>query len=168
MEQEEDARHLEGKARLVRFPSFLARRGCVALNRRMPRTSANASEPRALLAGPIFIVALLLATKVHAPRHVGAPPARPTFGVPGIEVDYDSWCTRAATPTVFTSHCSDSLSEFRGQRVLLSYGPGLDFVVAFWACLRAGAVAVPAPAAKAATYRRLAAISAAGVDSGSS
>lgn len=71
-------------------------------------------------------------------------------------------------PLSFTSHCSDSLSEFRGQRVLLSYGPGLDFVVAFWACLRAGAVAVPAPAAKAATYRRLAAISAAGVDSGSS
>ena len=31
-----------------------------------------------------------------------------------------------------------------GDRVLLVYPPGIDFVVAFLACLRAGAVAVPA------------------------
>ncbi|OON62274.1 hypothetical protein B0920_01975 [Massilia sp. KIM] len=32
-----------------------------------------------------------------------------------------------------------------GERVLLQYPPGLPFVVAFFACLRAGLVAVPAP-----------------------
>ncbi|HEV7505648.1 MAG TPA: amino acid adenylation domain-containing protein [Thermoanaerobaculia bacterium] len=31
-----------------------------------------------------------------------------------------------------------------GERVLLLYPPGLDYVVAFWGCLYAGAVAVPA------------------------
>ena len=33
-----------------------------------------------------------------------------------------------------------------GDRVLLALPPGLDFVRAFWACLRAGCVAVPVPA----------------------
>lgn len=32
-----------------------------------------------------------------------------------------------------------------GERAMLLYPPGLDFVVAFFACLRAGVVAVPAP-----------------------
>ncbi|MEM6599611.1 MAG: fatty acyl-AMP ligase, partial [Cyanobacteria bacterium P01_C01_bin.69] len=32
----------------------------------------------------------------------------------------------------------------RGSRLLLAYQPGLDFVLAFWACLYAGMVAVPA------------------------
>jgi amino acid adenylation domain-containing protein len=33
-----------------------------------------------------------------------------------------------------------------GDRVLLAFGPGLDFVRIFWACLLAGRVAVPVPA----------------------
>jgi len=33
----------------------------------------------------------------------------------------------------------------RGERALLLFAPGLDFVLAFFACLRAGLVAVPAP-----------------------
>ncbi len=32
-----------------------------------------------------------------------------------------------------------------GERVLLVYGPGLDSVIAFWACMLAGVVAVPTP-----------------------
>ncbi|MCX7345544.1 MAG: AMP-binding protein, partial [Alphaproteobacteria bacterium] len=32
---------------------------------------------------------------------------------------------------------------FAGQRVLLVYPPGLDFIAAFWGCLYAGCVAVP-------------------------
>jgi amino acid adenylation domain-containing protein len=36
-----------------------------------------------------------------------------------------------------------------GERALLVYGAGLDVVVAFWACLYAGIVAVPAPAIEA-------------------
>ena len=32
-----------------------------------------------------------------------------------------------------------------GQRVLLLYPPGLDFIAAFFGCLYAGAIAVPAP-----------------------
>ena len=32
-----------------------------------------------------------------------------------------------------------------GERVLLVHPPGLDFVEAFFACLRAGVIAVPAP-----------------------
>ncbi|WP_158101054.1 non-ribosomal peptide synthetase [Variovorax sp. JS1663] len=32
-----------------------------------------------------------------------------------------------------------------GDRVLLAFGPGLDFVRAFWACLLSGRVAVPVP-----------------------
>jgi amino acid adenylation domain-containing protein len=36
-----------------------------------------------------------------------------------------------------------------GERVLLAFPPGLEFVLAFWACLRAGVVAVPAPSADA-------------------
>lgn len=36
-----------------------------------------------------------------------------------------------------------------GQRALLLYGGGLEFVVAFWACLFAGVVAVPAPGLEA-------------------
>jgi FkbH-like protein len=35
---------------------------------------------------------------------------------------------------------------FSGGRVLLVYPPGLDYICAFWGCLCAGAVAVPAPA----------------------
>ena len=31
----------------------------------------------------------------------------------------------------------------RGERALLVYPPGLDFIVAFYACLRAGVIAVP-------------------------
>lgn len=44
--------------------------------------------------------------------------------------------------TALTYH----LSEFKlakGDRVLLCYPPGLDFFVAFWACLALGLVAVP-------------------------
>jgi acyl transferase domain-containing protein/acyl-CoA synthetase (AMP-forming)/AMP-acid ligase II/NAD(P)-dependent dehydrogenase (short-subunit alcohol dehydrogenase family)/acyl carrier protein len=33
----------------------------------------------------------------------------------------------------------------RGERVLLIYPPGLDFIIAFYACLRASLIAVPAP-----------------------
>ena len=33
----------------------------------------------------------------------------------------------------------------RGSRVILVFGPGLRFVEAFWACLHAGAIVVPAP-----------------------
>lgn len=33
----------------------------------------------------------------------------------------------------------------RGERVLLLYPPGLEFIHAFWACLGAGVIAVPAP-----------------------
>ena len=33
-----------------------------------------------------------------------------------------------------------------GDRVLLVYPPGLDFVRAFWACVLSGRVAVPVPA----------------------
>ncbi len=32
----------------------------------------------------------------------------------------------------------------QGQRVLLLYPPGLEYIAAFWGCLYAGAVAVPA------------------------
>ncbi len=34
--------------------------------------------------------------------------------------------------------------QARGQRVLLLYPPGLEYIAAFWGCLYAGAVAVPA------------------------
>ena len=36
----------------------------------------------------------------------------------------------------------------RGDRALLVYGPGLEFVCAFWACLYAGVVAVPVSVAQ--------------------
>src|SRR5205823_3519205 len=35
-------------------------------------------------------------------------------------------------------------SNCAGERVLLLYPAGLDFVAAFWGCLSAGAIAVPA------------------------
>ena len=35
--------------------------------------------------------------------------------------------------------------RLEGRRVLLSFPPGLDFIVAFFGCLSANAVAVPAP-----------------------
>ena len=51
-----------------------------------------------------------------------------------------------------------------GDRALLVYGPGLDAVIAFWACLYAGVVAVPAPSPDAvrlkSTLPRLRAIAA--------
>src|SRR5215217_4205237 len=34
--------------------------------------------------------------------------------------------------------------RFRGRRMLLLYHPGLEYIAAFWACLYAGVVAVPA------------------------
>src|SRR5579862_2027427 len=34
--------------------------------------------------------------------------------------------------------------ELGGERAVLLYPPGLDFVAAFWGCLYAGVVAVPA------------------------
>ena len=36
------------------------------------------------------------------------------------------------------------MQRFRGKRLLLLYPPGLDYIAAFWACLYAGVVAVPA------------------------
>src|SRR5262245_54969000 len=46
-----------------------------------------------------------------------------------------------------------------GDRVLLVYPPGLEFIAAFWGCVYAGAVAVPAlPATNARTLPRLHAI----------
>jgi amino acid adenylation domain-containing protein len=46
-----------------------------------------------------------------------------------------------------------------GDRILLVYPPGLEFIAAFWGCIYAGAVAVPAlPAANARTLPRLHAI----------
>ena len=41
-----------------------------------------------------------------------------------------------------------------GQRALLSYDPGLDFIVAFWGCLFAGVLPVPAPAVREARKER--------------
>nr|WP_312371997.1 AMP-binding protein [Delftia acidovorans] len=38
--------------------------------------------------------------------------------------------------------------QARGSRVLLMYEAGIDFVVAFWACVQAGMVAVPVPLPK--------------------
>jgi amino acid adenylation domain-containing protein len=52
----------------------------------------------------------------------------------------------------------------RGQRLLLLYPPGLDYIAAFWGCLYAGAVAVPAyppdPTRPGRTMPRLQAIAA--------
>lgn len=42
-----------------------------------------------------------------------------------------------------------------GERALLLYAPGLEFVVAFFACLRAGLVAVPAPLPRRHAAQRL-------------
>src|SRR5262249_57475208 len=47
----------------------------------------------------------------------------------------------------------------RGDGILLGWGAGLEFMAAFWGCIYAGAVAVPAlPAANARTLPRLHAI----------
>jgi acyl-CoA synthetase (AMP-forming)/AMP-acid ligase II len=35
------------------------------------------------------------------------------------------------------------LQKMKGERALLLYPPGLDFVIAFWSCLYAGVIAVP-------------------------
>ena len=49
-----------------------------------------------------------------------------------------------------------ALPIVRGQRVLLSYTPSVDFYVAFWACFRIGAVPIPvAPAFSEADADRL-------------
>lgn len=50
----------------------------------------------------------------------------------------------------------------QGERVLLAYPPGPEFIIAFFAVLYAGATAVPAPAANAgrATYARIAGVAA--------
>src|SRR5579864_5791515 len=52
------------------------------------------------------------------------------------------------------AHLQDSIRP--GDRVLLVYPPGLEFIAAFWGCVYAGAVAVPAlPATNARTLPRL-------------
>jgi acyl-CoA synthetase (AMP-forming)/AMP-acid ligase II/acyl carrier protein len=58
-----------------------------------------------------------------------------------------------AAAMLLRSRCAD------GERVLLLHPPGLDFIVDFFACLYAGAVAVPTPApASARDLRRFGAI----------
>src|SRR5260370_338165 len=42
----------------------------------------------------------------------------------------------------------------RGERALLLYPPGLDFLVAFWGCLYAGTVSIPAPPPDALRLKR--------------
>jgi len=54
-----------------------------------------------------------------------------------------------------------------GQRVLLAYGAGLEFVCAFWACLYAGVVAIPAATSESGGLRStLARLNLLGRDSG--
>jgi acyl-CoA synthetase (AMP-forming)/AMP-acid ligase II len=40
-------------------------------------------------------------------------------------------------------YLKNTLKVQRGQRAILCFVPGLDFFVAFWACLSQGIVAVP-------------------------
>lgn len=40
-------------------------------------------------------------------------------------------------------YLKDDLKVQRGDRAILSFAPGLDFFVAFWACLSQGIVAIP-------------------------
>src|SRR5688572_20759614 len=42
----------------------------------------------------------------------------------------------------------------QGARALLLYGPGLQFISAFWGCVHAGVAAVPAPAPHPARLQR--------------
>src|SRR5215471_12733314 len=69
-------------------------------------------------------------------------------------VTYASLDRRARS---IAAHLRDSVRP--GDRILLAYPPGLEFIAAFWGCVYAGAVAVPAvPATSARTLPRLHAI----------
>lgn len=65
--------------------------------------------------------------------HGGREASRLTYG------ELHKWACRIAARL-------GSLGLSQGDRALLVYNPGLDFVASFWGCIYAGVVAVPAPA----------------------
>ena len=60
---------------------------------------------------------------------------------PGSSLTYARLANRAASLSARLQSCAEP-----GARALLLLPAGLDFVVAFFACLRAGVIAVPVPA----------------------
>ena len=58
----------------------------------------------------------------------------------GGELSWSALRNRVAQLSAVLRHRTDP-----GARILLLYPPGLDIVVAFWACIHAGLVPIPAP-----------------------
>lgn len=91
-------------------------------------------------------------------RAVGQPEKRAyTFLAAGDEADRLDFQTLAARVRAAAAAMADRLAP--GDRVLLLYPPGIDFIIAFLGCQYAGAVAVPVfPPRKPEEWPRLAAI----------
>lgn len=65
---------------------------------------------------------------------------------PGQVLTYGQlWRRVQDTADQLSAHPANRDADHQQARVVLSFNPGLDFVVGFLACLRAGAVAVPLP-----------------------
>ena len=61
----------------------------------------------------------------------------------GTEIDSLTYSHLLRRSTALAAHLVDSVGLSKGKPCLLVYPPGLEFTVAYLACLRAGVIAVP-------------------------